>query len=108
MGVAFVGNKHLCAGFGLIGVHTYPVDTKEAAIKTVEKLVKDEKIDMLIITEDIYMEVGTQRLSRWSEGRARPVIAVIPTIEGSVGKRLEDIYNLISQAVGVRLELGRE
>lgn len=108
MGVAFVGNKHLCAGFGLIGIRTYPIEKMEEASKTVEKLIREGGIDMLIITEDIYMEVGTHKLSRWSEGKARPVIAVIPTIEGSVGKRLEDIYNLISQAVGVRLELGRE
>jgi|Deesub1362B_J571_1020462.scaffolds.fasta_scaffold00003_460 vacuolar-type H+-ATPase subunit F/Vma7 len=108
MVVAFIGSKQLCAGFGLIGIKTYPIEDVNEAVKKVERVIKEGTFDMLIITEDVYMEVGTERLSKWSESKARPVIAVIPTIEGAVGKRLEDIYNLISQAVGVRLELGRE
>jgi vacuolar-type H+-ATPase subunit F/Vma7 len=61
----------------------------------------------LIIPENLYIRLMGRHFKFRREGRDKPVLAVIPGLEGSVGKRTEDLYNLISQAVGVRLELGR-
>ncbi len=105
--VVFVGDEYLSLAFRLIGVESYVVYDEIEAEKKIGDLLDNEDIDLLIIPESLYIKLTGRHFKFRREGRDKPVLAVVPGLEGSVGKRTEDIYNLISQAVGVRLELGR-
>ncbi len=105
--MVFVGDKYLATLLELIGVETYPVFTIIDAEKRVRELVADESVDVLIVPEDLYVELGSRHVKFKKEGTNRPVLVVMPPLTGSTGKRVEDLYNLVSQAVGVKLQLGR-
>lgn len=88
-----------------IGVEAIPTFDVIDAEKKVRSLVSDDDVDVLVLTEDMYIELSSRRVKFKKEGTNRPILMVIPTLEGAVGKRVEDLYNLVSQAVGVRLQL---
>ena len=102
-----MGNEYLSLAFRLIGVESFTVYDEIDAEKKVRELLDTRDIDLLIIPEDLYIKLVTRHFKFKKEGSDKPVLAVVPGLEGAVGKRTEDIYNLISQAVGVKLELGR-
>ncbi len=103
----FFGDDYLSAAFRLIGIESYVVYDIIEAEKRIGEVIEREDVDLLILPEDLYIKLIGRHFKFRKEGRDKPVLLVIPGLEGSVGKRTEDLYNLISQAVGVRLELGR-
>ena len=107
MSVIFVGDEYLSLAFRLIGVETYAIYDEIDAEKKIGELLDTKDIDLLIIPEDIYIKLIARHFKFKKEGSDKPVLAVVPGLEGAVGKRTEDIYNLISRAVGIKLELGR-
>ncbi len=104
--IVFVGNKYVAMLMEAIGVEAVPTFDVIDAEKKVRKLVSDESVDVLVLTEDMYIELSARRIRFKKEGTNRPILVVVPTLEGAVGKRVEDLYNLVSQAVGVKLQLG--
>jgi vacuolar-type H+-ATPase subunit F/Vma7 len=102
--VAIIADKYLATGFRLAGVNPFPVrDAKEAAA-AFERIIKDEKYDVIVITENLSMALEKQRMALLtSEGR-RPVIAVIPDFKGPTGQRLKELRALIMQSVGAELK----
>jgi vacuolar-type H+-ATPase subunit F/Vma7 len=108
MGVAaFVGDEYLSVAFRLIGLEAYTVFDEIEAEKTINMLLDRDDLDLLVLPESLYIKLVGRHFKFRREGKEKPILAVIPGLDGSVGKRTEDLYNLISQAVGVRLELGR-
>ncbi len=105
--VVFVGDEYLSLAFRLIGIESYVVYDEIDAEKRIGDLLDKDNIDLLIIPESLYIKLTGRHFKFRREGRDKPVLAVVPGLEGAVGKRTEDIFNLISQAVGVRLEFGR-
>ena len=105
--IVFVGNEYLAIAFSIIGIETHPVFDVIDAEKLVSKLVDRDDVDILMITEDLYIELMRRYVRFKKEGKNKPILMVVPPLTGPLGKRTEDLYNLISQAVGVRLELGR-
>jgi len=103
----FFGDDYLSVAFRLIGIESYVVYDIIEAEKRIGEVIEREDVDLLILPEDLYIKLIGRHFKFRKEGRDKPVLLVIPGLEGSVGKRTEDLYNLISQAVGVRLELGR-
>ena len=102
-----MGDEYLSLAFRLIGVESFTVYDEIDAEKKIGELLDTRDVDLLIIPENLYIKLVTRHFKFRKEGSDKPVLAVIPGLEGAVGKRTEDIYNLISQAVGVKLELGR-
>ena len=103
----FFGDDYLSVAFRLIGVESYVVYDIIEAEKRIGEVIEREDVDLLILPENLYIKLIGRHFRFRKEGRDKPVLLVIPGLEGSVGKRTEDLYNLISQAVGIRLELGR-
>ena len=103
----FFGDDYLAVAFRLIGVESYTVYDLIEAEKRIGEAIEREDVDLLILPESLYIKLVGRHFRFRKEGRDKPVLIVIPGLEGSVGKRTEDLYNLISQAVGVRLELGK-
>ncbi len=105
--MVFVGDKYIGTLMELIGVETHTIFSIIDAEKMVRKLVNEDDVDVLIVPEDLYVELGARNVKFKKEGTNRPVLVVIPPLTGAMGKRVEDLYNLVSQAVGVKLQLGR-
>ena len=106
-GVAIIAEKYLATGFRLAGVNPFPVRDEKEAAATFERIIKDEKYDIIIITENLSMALEKQRMALLaSEGR-RPVIAVIPDFNGPTGQRLKELRALIVQSVGAELKFER-
>ena len=105
--VVFVGDEYLSLAFRVIGIESYVVYDEIDAERKIGDLIDTRDIDLLVIPESLYIKLRSRHFKFRREGVDKPVLAVVPGLEGSVGKRIEDIYNLISQAVGVRLELER-
>lgn len=103
----FFGDDYLSVAFRLIGVESHVVYDIIEAEKGIGEVVEREDVDLLILPESLYIKLIGRHFKFRKEGRDRPVLLVVPGLEGSVGKRTEDLYNLISQAVGIRLELGK-
>lgn len=107
MSSIFVGDEYLSLAFRLIGVESYVAFDEVDAEKRIGGLLDSREIDLLIIPEDLYIKLVARHFKFRKEGSDKPVLAVVPGLKGAVGKRTEDIYNLISQAVGVKLEFRR-
>jgi len=105
--IVFVGSEYLAIAFSVIGIESHPVFDVIDAEKTVSKLVERDDVDVLMLTEDLYVELSRRYVKFKKEGKNKPVLMIVPPLSGPLGKRTEDLYNLISQAVGVRLEFGR-
>ena len=102
--VAIVADKYLATGFRLAGVVTFPVQNSEEASATLEKIVAEDKYDIIIITERLSTAVKKQRDAILARRKGRPVIAIIPDFEGPTGERLRELHTLISQSVGAELK----
>ena len=105
--IVFVGSEYLAIAFSIIGIETYSVFDVIDAEKMVSKIVERDDVDILMMTEDLYIELSKRYVKFKKEGKSKPLLMIIPPLSGPLGKRTEDLYNLISQAVGVKLELGR-
>lgn len=105
MDVAFIGRRALTYAFTLIGISAYVINDLSEAENFFEKLVK-ANISVLILEEDVYRHLC--ELGVYKPGSlVKPILMVIPSLKGSEGYRLRELYDLISQAVGVKLELER-
>ena len=104
--VVYIGDKYIGLLMETIGVEAVTVFDIIDAEKKVRSLVGDESVDILILTESIYTQLSSRNVKFKKEGTNRPILMVIPNLEGSIGKRVEDLFNLVSQAVGVKLQLG--
>jgi vacuolar-type H+-ATPase subunit F/Vma7 len=102
--VAIIADKYLATGFRLAGVFAFPVrDAKEAAA-TLDRLVAEDKYDVIIITENLSIALRKQREAIRARQKQRPVIAVIPDFAGSTGERLRELRTLVTQSVGAELK----
>ena len=105
--VAIIADKYLVTGFRLAGVNPFPVEDAKEAATVFDRIIKDEKYDIIIITERLSIALEKQRTALLaSEGR-RPVIAVIPDFKGPTGERLKELRALIIQSVGAELKFER-
>ena len=105
--IVFIGSEYLAIAFSLIGIETHTAFDVIDAEKLVSKAVERDDVDILVITEDLYLELSRRYVRFKKEDKNKPILMIVPPLTGPLGKRTEDLYNLISQAVGVRLELGR-
>ena len=102
--IAIIAEKYLATGFSLAGVAAFPVSDAQEAASEFERIVSEDKFDVIIITERLSEALKVQREAIVARGKARPVIAVVPDFEGPTGERLRELHMLISQSVGAELK----
>lgn len=102
--IAIVADKYLATGFRLAGVASFSVRDAQEAATTLEKIIAEDKYDVIIMTERLSMALRKQREAILAKGEGRPVIAIIPDFEGPTGERLQELHTLISQSVGAELK----
>jgi vacuolar-type H+-ATPase subunit F/Vma7 len=102
--IAIVADKYLAIGFRLAGVAAFPVQNSEEASATIQRIVAEDKYDVIIITERLSTALKTERETILARRKGKPVIAVIPDFQGPTGERLQELHTLISQSVGAELK----
>jgi vacuolar-type H+-ATPase subunit F/Vma7 len=102
--VAIIADKFLATGFRMAGVVAFPVGNAAEAAETLEKIVGENKYDVIIITENLSIALKKQREAILARERHRPVIAVIPDFNGPTGERLRELRTLVTESVGAELK----
>ena len=102
--VAIIADKFLAVGFRMAGVIAFPVKNAAEAAETFEKIVAENKYDVIIITENLSIALKKQREALLAKERNRPVIAVIPDFKGPTGERVRELRALVTQSVGAELK----
>jgi len=102
--VAIVADKYLATGFRFTGVASFPVRDAREAAATLERIMLQDKYDVIIITEKLSMALRKERPAILARGKGRPVIAIIPDFEGPTGERVQELHTLVSQSVGADLK----
>jgi len=103
-GVAIIADKYLATGFRLAGVAAFPVQDSKEASTTLERLLAEDKYDVIVTTEKLSAALRKEREAILARGKGRPVIAIIPDFGGPTGERLRELHTLISQSVGAELK----
>jgi len=101
--VAAVGDRIFVSVFGLIGVDRFRVDSEEEFRSTITDLVKRGEYSMIIVPErylDLTREIRSELVS---EGKIEPIFAFVP--EKGLNKRVEELKELVSLAIGLRLKI---
>jgi len=102
--VAIIADKYLAFGFRLAGIEAFPIRDEKEAIKTLERVIAEDKHDVIVIPENLSVVLRKQRQALIAREKPRPVIAVIPGFGGSTGERLNELRALVTQSVGAELK----
>ncbi len=108
MSIVAIGDRYTITALRLAGIEGKEVNNVHEAEEIIDQLVKDGKCKVLLVPEDLALKLKRKRNELIRERRYYPVFAIIPGFSGAVGERTNEIYQLISQAIGVKLKLGEE
>ena len=105
MSILAIGDEFFITNFRLVGVPGAMVKNEIEARDKIEEIIKERKCKIVVISESLAIKLKKDR-ERWREN-VYPIFAIVPGIEGPKGERLNELYSLVSQAVGVKLKLER-
>jgi vacuolar-type H+-ATPase subunit F/Vma7 len=100
MSIFVIGDKHTLLGFALVGVPgKVPADVEQART-TLDELLTQEDIDLILITEDLTAQMR-DRVDDLRLHRLHPVIVEIPG--SKPGQPTRSLRDIVQQVVGIRL-----
>lgn len=103
MRVAAVGDRIFVSVFGLIGADRFKVESDEEFLSTITDLIRRREYSMIIVPErylDLTKEIRSKLVA---EGKIEPIFAFVP--EKGLNKRVNELKELISLAIGLKLEI---
>ena len=103
MRVAAVGDRIFVSVFGLIGADRFKVESDEEFLSIVTDLIRRREYSMIIVPErylDLTKEIRSKLVA---EGKIEPIFAFVP--EKGLNKRVNELKELISLAIGLKLEI---
>lgn len=104
MRISAVGDFTTITGFRLAGIKDcYEVERSEEARDIIRRLVKEEDMGMIIITEDI-AEALREEIDALTEGVVTPLIVEVPNSKGPLEGKVDPIRRLVKRAVGVEIK----
>jgi len=109
MTIIFIGSQELAYAYALLGLETITTDNInniKDLLRIYEEVIKREDVDVIVLEETLYRHLRENNIHK-PGSLIKPILLVVPGLGGSEGYRLKELYDLISQAVGVRLELER-
>jgi len=101
--VAVVGDRIFVSVFGLIGADRFRAESDEEFVSTINDLIRRREYSMIIVPErylDLTKEIRSKLIA---EGKIKPIFAFVP--EKGLNKRVEELKELVSLAIGLRLEI---
>jgi vacuolar-type H+-ATPase subunit F/Vma7 len=105
MSIVSIGDEFFVNNFRLVGVPGFVAKNEMEARNKIGELIKERKCKIVVISESMAIKLKKDR-EKWREG-VYPIFAIVPGLEGPKGERLNELYFLVSQAVGVKLKLER-
>ena len=94
-------NKDTYVGMKLAGIDGIVLHEREDVLKEMKKMMKDESIGIIIVTEKI-VDLASEEIMQWKLKKVRPLIIEIPDRHGS-SRRENAITNYIRESVGIRI-----
>jgi vacuolar-type H+-ATPase subunit F/Vma7 len=104
MSIVMVGDKYLTIGFRLAGIDTIEATDSDTAAEKITELLVEGKYKIYFVTEKVALKLKKKREELLKIRRAHPVFVVVPDFEGSLKERINELYQLASQAMGVKLK----
>lgn len=105
MSVAVIGSSPFVSCFEMIGAIGFEADGSEAVTKTLKRLIEEESFKLIIIPERFAKETLPLREQVMKKGEITPVFALIPDLTMETGMRIEELQEIVSLAIGAKLEL---
>lgn len=104
--IVMVGDKFLTSLFKFAGVDVIEAGNDNLAAQKVQKLVADEQYKMMIVTERVALRLTELRNNMLATHRLYPIFIIIPGPNGSLGEREDQLKQLVSQSLGIKLKFG--
>lgn len=95
--IAVMGDADSVLGFKALGLDVYPVESVEAARRTLHRLAKEE-CAIIYMTEQLGAQLP-EELARYKDA-LMPAIILIPGKDGSLGIGQENVTKSVVRAVG--------
>lgn len=108
MSVIAIGATPTIDAMRLLGFEVLMVPEKLPESVQEEVISKVVENRVVIIEEPIYAQVGEKLRKLFSILREPPLLVVVPSMKQPSTRRLEELYQLLSYAVGVRLKWAKK
>ncbi|HZJ77690.1 MAG TPA: V-type ATP synthase subunit F [Clostridia bacterium] len=95
--IAAMGDKDSIYGFSTLGIHIFPEDNSDDAVKTLRKLA-GSGYAVIYITEQL-ADGMLNEIDKYSD-RPLPAIVLIPSVSGNTGLGLKNVSKSVEKAVG--------
>ncbi len=104
MRVAAIADSDTIIGLRLAGVKlSFPVETPEQAQEALSKVLQDQSVGLIILTEKIADKMRDAVTDVMSQ-RTVPIIVEIPDKHGAQPGRRDPLMDMIRRAVGIELK----
>ena len=104
--IVLVGDKFLTNLFRFAGVDVIEEGNDEMAAQKIQELVAEERYRMMIVTQSVALRLTELRKNLLATHKLYPVFIVIPGPSGSLGEREDQLKQLVSQSLGIKLKFG--
>ena len=100
--IGVIAARDTVIGFKALGLDTFPVDSADAARRSLRSLISPESEYAIIYLEDSFAEALKTEIDRVKE-RPSPAIILIPGRNGSLGIGMNELREAVDKAVGVEI-----
>lgn len=100
--IGVIAARDTVIGFKALGLDTFPVDSADAAKRSLRSLISPESEYAIIYLEDSFAEALKTEIDRVKE-RPNPAIILIPGRNGSLGIGMNELREAVDKAVGVAI-----
>jgi vacuolar-type H+-ATPase subunit F/Vma7 len=105
MSVAVIGPSSFITAFELIGAKGYESSSGKAVAETLLKLVEEGKFNLILIPERFSKDTYSIREDVMKRGAITPIFSLVPDFTMETGMRMEELQEVVSLAIGTKLEL---
>lgn len=105
MSIFVIGDENTVLGFSLVGVQGEVVESVEEARSRLDEVMGSEGVEIVLITENWAAQMRKE-IDRLKMEAVEPLVLEIPG--GEPAPSGPSLRELVRQAVGIRLSMGRE
>jgi vacuolar-type H+-ATPase subunit F/Vma7 len=105
MSVAVIGPPSLVTAFELIGAEGFELQSDKEAEETLRRVMEEERFMLIIVPERLAEQTRPIRELVMKGGKIAPVFALIPDFSMETGMRMKELQDVVSLAIGTKLEL---
>ena len=100
-----IGPTPFVTSFELIGIKGFEAESGEEVAKTLRDLVEEKGFKVIVVPERFAEDTYEIRSLVMKRGDIWPIFALIPDLGMVRGMRLDELKEVVSLAIGAKLEL---